>query len=172
MRNPISNRRILTVALATATLVGISGVAFAVVQSVDSSPQPQVVIPSSATVGTDDPAARNAGDDNTRATGERQSADDPATHDVGDDNGVDSPATHDVGDDNGVDSPATHDVGDDNGRSTRSHGSDDATPEPAQSADDHGSDSGDGGSGGGGGDATTSPTPSPTDDHGGHGSDG
>lgn len=172
MRNHILNRRILTITLASATLVGISGVAFAVVQSVDTSPQPQVVMPSSATAGTDDPASHNAGDDNRRATGHRQGADDPATHDAGDDNGVDNPATHDVGDDNGVDNPATHDVGDDNGGSTGSHGSDDATPEPTQSADDHGSDASGDSSGSGGGDATASPTAVATDDHGGHGSDG
>jgi len=96
------NARTLTVALVTTALVGVSGVAYAVVQSVDNAPQPQVVIPSSATVGTDDPAGHDAGDDNgSKATESRHGADDPAGHDAGDDNGTDDPATHDAGDDNG-----------------------------------------------------------------------
>jgi ABC-type microcin C transport system permease subunit YejB len=138
MRSAFRPRRVLVAGLATATLLGVSGVAFAVVQSVDSSPQPQVVIPASASVGTDEPLTHDARDDRNRGTEQRHGADDPATHDVRDDNGVDDPATHDVRDDNGVDDPATHDVGDDHGGSTSRHGGDDATPEPVRSADDHG----------------------------------
>jgi hypothetical protein len=97
MRTP----RILTVTLGTASLLAVSGVAFAVVQSVDSSPAPQIVLPASNTrSATPEPA-----DDRGSA---RHGADDPATHDLGDDHGGtttgggnDDPATHDVGDDSG-----------------------------------------------------------------------
>jgi hypothetical protein len=124
MRSAFRPRRVLVAGLATATLLGVSGVAFAVVQSVDSSPQPQVVIPASASVGTDEPLTHDARDDRNRGTEQRHGADDPATHDVRDDNGADD--------------PATHDVGDDHGGSTSRHGGDDATPEPVRGADDHG----------------------------------
>ena len=110
------NARTLTVALVTTALVGVSGVAYAVVQSVDNAPQPQVVIPSSATVGTDDPAGHDAGDDNgSKATESRHGADDPAGHDAGDDKGGATGA--------GTDDPAGHNAGDDNGGSS-GHGSD------------------------------------------------
>src|SRR3954449_4739838 len=45
MRSP----RTLTIALGTSALMAVSGVAFAVVQSVDTAPAPQVVIPTSST---------------------------------------------------------------------------------------------------------------------------
>src|SRR4051794_1730369 len=92
MRSP----RMLTIALGTASLLAVSGVAFAVVQSVDTAPAPQVVIPTSATHSAATHSAGTA----------RHGADDPATHDVGDDHGGatagnDDPATHDAGDDHG-----------------------------------------------------------------------
>src|SRR3954465_14307545 len=95
MRTP----RILTIALGTSALMAVSGVAFAVVQSVDTAPAPQVVIPTSATHSP----THDAGDDRGTA---RHRADDPATHDAGDDNGgatttSDDAATHDAGNDNG-----------------------------------------------------------------------
>lgn len=124
MRSAFRPRRVLVAGLATATLLGVSGVAFTVVQSVDSSPQPQVVIPASASVGTDEPLTHDARDDRNHGTEQRHGADDPATHDVRDDNGVDDPATHDVRDDN-------------DGSGSR-HGGDDATPRQARDADDHG----------------------------------
>src|SRR3954470_3039837 len=112
MRSP----RMLTIALGTASLMAVSGVAFAVVQSVDTAPAPQVVVPTSSHRS----ATPEPGDDRGSA---RKGADDPATHDVGDDqggatSGSDAPATHDVRDDkggatSGSDDPATHDVGDD-----------------------------------------------------------
>src|SRR5256885_15262611 len=99
MRSP----RILTVTLGTASLLAVSGVAFAVVQSVDTSPAPQVVIPTS----TVHSATPRPSDDRGGATS--RSDDNPATHDVGDDHGGttsagtsgDNPATHHVGDDHG-----------------------------------------------------------------------
>src|SRR3954464_4757267 len=115
MRNP----RLLTVSLATASMLAVSGIAFAVVQSVDSAPAPQVVIPASASV--DRSATPEPGDDHGKA---RHGADDPATHDAGDTRGrgSDDPATHDATDDNGgtsgSDEPATHDATDDNGGTT------------------------------------------------------
>src|SRR3954452_6477708 len=92
MRSP----RTLTIALGTSALMAVSGVAFAVVQSVDTAPAPQVVIPTSATHSAAPHSAGTA----------RHGADDPATHDVGDDRGgatsvSDDPATHDAGDDHG-----------------------------------------------------------------------
>src|SRR4051812_20762767 len=118
--------RILTIALGTASLLAVSGVAFAVVQSVDPAPAPQVVLPTSNSQS----ATPEPGDDRGNA---RHGADDPAGHDVGDDHGGatasnDDPATHDVGDDHGGatasnDDPATHDVGDDRGGSGRGSGS-------------------------------------------------
>ena len=102
MRNP----RMLTIALGTASLVAVSGVAFAVVQSVDTAPAPQVVIPTSSHSATPEP-----GDDH--GTG-RHGADDPAMHDAGDDKG---------GATSGSDDPATHDAGDDKGGTTSGGGS-------------------------------------------------
>src|SRR4051812_39458194 len=125
------NPRMLTIAIGTASLLAVSGVAFAVVQSVDPAPAPQVVLPTSNSQS----ATPEPGDDRGGATAGN---DDPATHDAGDDNGGatagnDDPATHDAGDDNGGatagnDDPATHDAGDDRVGSGRSgsggHGSD------------------------------------------------
>jgi hypothetical protein len=113
--------RTLTIALGTASLMAVSGVAFAVVQSVDTAPAPQVVIPTSATHS----AGTERGDDRGAA---RHGADDPANHDAGDDNCADDPATHDLCDDHGGatsgnDDPATHDVGDDHGGTTSGGGS-------------------------------------------------
>jgi hypothetical protein len=59
------------VALATATLLVSGGIAFAAVQSVDTHPEPEVVVPASVEVsasahrhrGADDPAAHDAKDD-------------------------------------------------------------------------------------------------------------
>ena len=78
MRNP----RLLTVSLATASMLAVSGIAFAVVQSVDSSPAPQVVIPASAS--HDKSATPEPSDDSGKAG---KGADDPATHDANDDHG-------------------------------------------------------------------------------------
>src|SRR3954454_3173853 len=103
MRSP----RTLTIALGTASLMAVSGVAFAVVQSVDTAPAPQVVVPTSSRRS----ATPEPGDDRGSA---RNGADDPAGHDAGDDNG---------GATSGSDDPATHDVGDDKGGATS--GSDD-----------------------------------------------
>src|SRR3954471_4736048 len=130
MRSP----RTLTIALGTSALMAVSGVAFAVVQSVDTAPAPQVVIPTSSTrSATPDP-----GDDRGAA---RHGADDQAGHDAGDDHGgatsgSDDPATHDLGDDHGGatttnDDPAGHDAVDVNGGTTsgvrsRCVGSDDS----------------------------------------------
>jgi hypothetical protein len=124
MRTMFRAGRVVVAGLAAASLLGVSGVAYAVVQSVDSSPQPQVVIPSSATARTDDPSTHDAGDDRNRVTQERH--------------GVDDPVAHDVGDDNGVDEPATHDVRDRNDGAANRHTSDGAAP--MRTADDHGRD--------------------------------
>src|SRR4051794_29143858 len=123
MRSP----RTLTIALGTSALMAVSGVAFAVVQSVDTAPAPQVVIPTSSPRS----ATPEPGDDRGTA---RHGADDPAGHDAGDDHGgatsgSDDPATHDLGDDHGGATggnhdPATHDVADDNG-GTRAGGGED-----------------------------------------------
>src|SRR3954471_24760844 len=114
MRSP----RTLTIALGTASLMAVSGVAFAVVQSVDTAPAPQVVIPTSSTRS----ATPEPGDDRGSA---RHGADDAASHDAADDRGrgADDPATHDVGDDrggatSGNDDPTGHDAADDNGGTT------------------------------------------------------
>src|SRR3954468_12038956 len=107
MRSP----RILTITLGTASLLAVGGVAFAVVQSVDASPAPQVVIPTS----TVHSATAEPGDDRGSA---RHGADDPAAHDIGDDHG----STTTVG---GNDDPATHDIGDDRGGATSGGGNDD-----------------------------------------------
>lgn len=154
MRNLFRDRRILTVSLATAVLAGTSSVAFAVVQSVDSSPQPQVVIPSSANTGIEHRATRGNDDNASHVTERRHGADDAQAPRAGDDKRIGNRAAHDAGDDNG-------------GRSRGSH-RDDLTPEPVESADDHGGRFAAGR--GGGDDAPASRTSS--DDHGGHGSDG
>jgi hypothetical protein len=105
MRSP----RILTVTLGTASLLAVSGVAFAVVQSVDTSPAPQVVIPTS----TVHSATPRPSDDHAGTTSAGTSDDNPATHDVGDDHG---------GATVGSDDPATHDAGDDRGGATSGRG--------------------------------------------------
>jgi hypothetical protein len=70
----------------------LGGVAFAAVQSVDTGPGPQVVIPSSSpdrshVRGADDSASHDANDDRAGRTASGHGADDPATHDVNDDSG-------------------------------------------------------------------------------------
>ena len=143
------NRRLLTIALATSSLVAVSGIAFAVVQAVDPTPSPQVVIPASS---TDSPAHASTtpepGDDHGK---DANGKNDPATHDVGDDNGGVSGSDDD---------PATHDVGDDNGGTT---GSGTSGGGSGGGSDDSGSS----GSGGGGSDDSGS-----SGSGGGHGSDG
>jgi hypothetical protein len=140
----------MTVALATAALLVAGGVAFAAVQSVGTEPDPQVVIPTSASV-----TPTSSHDSTSRG------ADDPATHDAGDDNGGATSGS-------GSDDPATHDAGDDNGGATGGSGSDDPAPAPTATADDNGgsggSGSGSGSDGGGSDDSGGS--------GGGHGSDG
>jgi uncharacterized membrane protein YgcG len=157
MKEPqMRNRRLLTITFATSSIVAVSGIAFAVVQSVDATPAPQVVIPASSSHSVSHTARTpERGDDNGAIR--TRGADDPATHDAGDDTsdattGTDDPATHDAGDDNGgtttgTDDPATHDADDDTSGTT--------------SGGDSGSGSGSG-SGGGGDDSGS----------GGHGSDG
>jgi hypothetical protein len=118
-------RTAMTVAGSAAALLLLGGVAYAAVQSVDTRPGPQVVVPTST-------------DDRTHARG---GADDPANHDVNDDNNRNR---HGRG--HGADDPATHDVNDDrSGRSGGGHGSDD-------SGSGHGSDDSGSGHGGHGGD--------------------
>src|SRR4051812_15546755 len=163
---PMLTRTSMTVAGAVASTLLLGGIAFAAVQTVDSSPQPQVVIPSSATHspqshgGADDPATHDVNDDSTGRSGGGHGADDPATHDVNDDStgrsggghGADDPATHDVNDDStgrsggghGADDPATHDANDDStGRSGGGHGADDPATHDAND-DSSGSGSGSG----------------------------
>src|SRR4051812_50213057 len=108
------NARMLTIALGTASLVAVSGVAFAVVQSVDTAPAPKVVIPTSSHRS----ATPEPGDDRGSA---RHGADDPATHDAGDDHG---------GATSGSDDPATHDAGDDHGGATGGDGRPGPPPGP------------------------------------------
>src|SRR3954470_16888356 len=140
-------RPLMTAALATAGLLMAGGVAFAAATSVSTTPDPQVVIPSSASTdrhgGADDPATHDAGDDKNRSAGKASRSDDPVTHDANDDKGGtrtttgthhDDPATHDAGDDkggprtntgSGNDGPAAHDANDDKGGSgSGGHGSD------------------------------------------------
>jgi hypothetical protein len=137
----MTSRPFYALALATASVALVGGVAYAAVQSVDTSPTPQVVIPAASSSATDDA---------------RQGADDPATHDVGDDHGGltgsdDDPATHDVGDDHGGLTGSDDDGTDDSGNSgpgsddslNSGPGSDDST----SGSDDSGSGSDDSGSG-------------------------
>src|SRR3954464_13288649 len=119
MRSP----RILPITLGTASLLAVSGVAFAVVQSVDTSPAPQVVIPAS----TVHSATPRPSDDHGGARS--RSDDNPATHDVGDDHG---------GATAGSDDPATHDAGDDHGGTT-SRGSSGSSGSGRGGSDDSGS---------------------------------
>jgi hypothetical protein len=118
----------MTVALATAALLVAGGVAFAAVQSVGTEPDPQVVIPTSASVtptsshestsrGADDPATHDAGDDNGGTTS-GSGSDDPA------------PAPTATADDNGGSGGSGSGSGsggggsDDSGGSGGGHGSD------------------------------------------------
>jgi uncharacterized membrane protein YgcG len=104
MKEPqMRNRRLLTITFATSSIVAVSGIAFAVVQSVDATPAPQVVIPASSSHSVSHTARTpERGDDNGAIR--TRGADDPATHDAGDDTsdattGTDDPATHDADDD-------------------------------------------------------------------------
>src|SRR4051794_7843521 len=173
---PMLTRTSMTVAGAVASTLLLGGIAFAAVQTVDSSPQPQVVIPSSATHspqshgGADDAATHDANDDSTGRSGGGHGADDPATHDANDDStgrsgsgsGTDDPATHDpngdstsrAGSGSGTDAPATHDGNDDSpSRSGSGSGTDDPVTHDANDdssgsgSDDSGSGSGSSGSG-------------------------
>jgi hypothetical protein len=96
----MSSRPFATFALVAASLVLVGGVAYAAVQSVDSTPTPQVVIPAASSSDDASPTANPSPSDDGR-----HGADDPADHDVNDDHGGltgdDDPATHDVGDDHG-----------------------------------------------------------------------
>jgi len=84
-------RPLMTAALATAGLLMAGGVAFAAANSVSTTPDPQVVIPSSASTdrhgGADDPATHDVRDDKNRTAGNSSRSDDPATHEAGDDKG-------------------------------------------------------------------------------------
>lgn len=138
------NRRLLTIAFATSSLVAVSGIAFAVVQSVDPTPAPQVVIPASSTQSPEAPSVTpEPGDDNGKNA--KDGKDDPATHDASDDHGGATAGT----DDNGQDA---NDVGDDNGGVSGSDdstsGSDSSGSGSGDSGSDSGSSSGDSGSGG------------------------
>jgi hypothetical protein len=115
----MTSRPLYALALTTASVALVGGVAYAAVQSVDTSPTPQVVIPAASTSSTGD---------------NRHGADDPPGHDVGDDHGGltgghgsdDDPATHDVGDDHGGLSGSDDDGADDSDNSgSGGHGSDD-----------------------------------------------
>ena len=139
-------RTAMTVAGSAASLLLLGGVAYAAVQSVDTSPGPQVVLPSTsddrthARGGADDPANHDANDDrNRRNRAGRHGADDPATHDVNDDRSGRSGGGH------GSDDPATHDVNDDSGGGSDSSGS-------GSSGSGGGSDDSGSGHGGHGGD--------------------
>src|SRR3954454_20674543 len=145
-------RPLMTTALATAGLLMAGGVAFAAANSVSTTPDPQVVIPSSASTdrhgGADDPPAHDARDDKTCSAGTSSRSDDPATHEAGDDKGGtrtstvgsnDDPVTHDANDDKGGtrtstvgsnDDPVTHDANDDKG-GTRSSGATTRSDDPA-----------------------------------------
>jgi hypothetical protein len=97
--------------LTIATLLSVSGVAYAAVQSIDTDPTPQVVIPATSPSAT---PSSDADEDRGGDRGRRGSDDDPthvATRDATDD------ATHDATDD------PTHDADDDHGGDRR--GSDD-----------------------------------------------
>src|SRR3954465_10141323 len=106
-------RPLMTAALATAGLLMAGGVAFAAANSVSTTPDPQVVIPSSASTdrhgGADDPATHDARDDKNRTAGNSSRSDDPATHDANDDKG----GTRSSGATTRNDDPATHDANDD-----------------------------------------------------------
>src|SRR3954471_7731493 len=92
-------RPLMTTALATARLLMAGEVAFAAANSVSTTPDPQVVIPSSSSAdrhgGADDPVGHDVRDDkgSSRATTTRTPTtavtrtrhDDPATHDATDD---------------------------------------------------------------------------------------
>src|SRR3954453_3604592 len=139
-------RPLMTTALATAGLLMAGGVALAAANSVSTTPEPQVVIPSSSSAdrhgGPDDRAPHDPRDAKrgARTITTTTRHDDPASHDATDDKGgsrastsSDDPATHDATDDNGGtrtttsrhDDPATHDATDDKGGSgSGGHGSD------------------------------------------------
>src|SRR5436305_5636866 len=84
-------RPLMTTALATAALVLVGGGALAAAHSVSTTPDPQVVIPSSVSTsrhGSDDPVTHDATDDKggSRAT-TTNGSDDPVSHDATDDKG-------------------------------------------------------------------------------------
>ena len=142
-----------TLALTAASIVLMGGVAFAGVQSIDTEPPPQVVIP--ASTHSDDPAGHDVDDDHGDQQGRqdrdgRHGADDPASHDDGDDHGGlrggrgdDDPATHDVADDHGGLSGSDDSGSDDSGSGSSGSGS---------GSDDSGSGSSGSGSSGSGSD--------------------
>jgi hypothetical protein len=135
------NRRLLTIAFATSSLVAVSGIAYAVVQSIDPAPAPQVVVPASSTHSPGHRSATPEPGDDHGARG--HGADDPATHDAGDDHG---------GATSGSDDPATHDAGDDHGGATSGSsgsgsGSDDSGSGSGSGSDDSGSGGGHGSDG-------------------------
>src|SRR3954451_24044400 len=86
-------RPLMTTALATAGLLMAGGVAFAAANSVSTTPDPQVVIPSSSSSerhsGADDTAGHDANADKggTPPTTPTTRHDDAAPHDAGDDKG-------------------------------------------------------------------------------------
>jgi hypothetical protein len=108
----------LAVAVGTASLVLVGGIAYAAVQSVDTSPRPQVVVPTSSSHSATSGASGASGTSSTPSPSRLPGSDDPATHDVNDDHGGTTSGR-------GTDDPATHDVHDDHGGGTSGHGSDD-----------------------------------------------
>lgn len=129
------NRRLVSVLFAGFSMIVATGAAFALGNSVSTTPPPAFVQSSEIrSGGADDPATHDAGDD--RRSVDRRSATTATTGTAGttarsgkattptapkntvtttDDHGsgghgADDPATHDLGDD-----PATHDLGDDHG---------------------------------------------------------
>jgi hypothetical protein len=125
----MTSRPFYALALATASVALVGGVAYAAVQSVDTSPTPQVVIPAASSSATDDA---------------RHGADDPATHDVGDDHGGLTGSDDDGTDDSGNSGPGSDDsLNSGPGSDDSTSGSDDS----GSGSDDSGSGSDDSGSG-------------------------
>ncbi|MDQ1705324.1 MAG: hypothetical protein QOF18_1690 [Frankiaceae bacterium] len=115
----------LTVAAAAASMVLIGGIAYAAVQSVDTTPKSQILVPrTSATQpshsrGSDDPASHDINDDH----GGRISSTNGSTGGTGT-GGTDDPVGHDANDDHGGSGhdSSSHHGG--SGRSGSGHGSD------------------------------------------------
>ncbi|MDQ1490794.1 MAG: hypothetical protein QOJ23_3308 [Actinomycetota bacterium] len=125
-----SSRRILSALIVAGSVTGLGGVAFAVANSVSTTPAPAFVSrlapdPAGDSGSNSGPGRRDDAPSTTSSSGPATSIgtgghDDPATHDVGDDRGGATGSTTVTTAAGGHDDPATHDVGDDHGGATGS----------------------------------------------------